>query len=159
MVDNKYFETDVKPTSSRNTRELLKILCIIPPGNLEAEKCFPCIRRIQNWFHNDMFFRLVLFIFPIMFARVFLRNKHNRVKAFFGCIIFLLTLTKPNLLTKNDILKSTSEIFLMNPLMHAMFYTHLIFIMLSHSLHYQNLSTEIKTPSLNCYCYFRVISV
>ena len=26
--------------------------------------------------------------------------------------------------------------------------------MLSHSLHYQNLSTEIKTPSLNCYCYF-----
>ena len=46
-----------------------------------------------------------------MFARVFLRNKHNRVKAFFGCIIFLLTITKPNLLTKNDILKSTSEIF------------------------------------------------
>ena len=44
-----------------------------------------------------------------MFARVFLRNKHKRVKAFFGCIIFLLTITKPNLLTKNDILKSTSE--------------------------------------------------
>ena len=60
---------------------------------------------------NDYCFRLVLFIFPIMFARVFLRNKHKRVKAFFGCIIFLLTITKPNLLTKNDILKSTSEIF------------------------------------------------
>ena len=93
------------------TPENFSKYCIIPPGNLEAEKCFPCIRRIQNWFHNDMFFRLVLFIFPIMFARVFLRNKHNRVKSFFGCIIFLLTLTKPNLLTKNDILKSTSEIF------------------------------------------------
>ena len=42
---------------------------------------------------------------------MFLRNKHKRVKAFFGCIIFLLTITKPNLLTKNDIRKSTSEIF------------------------------------------------
>ena len=60
---------------------------------------------------NDYCVHLVLFIFPIMFARVFLRNKHKRVKAFFGCIIFLLTITKPNLLTKNDILKSTSEIF------------------------------------------------
>ena len=46
-----------------------------------------------------------------MFASVFLRNKYKRVKAFFRCIIFLLTITKPNLLTKNDILKSTSEIF------------------------------------------------
>ena len=46
-----------------------------------------------------------------MFASVFLRNKHNMVKAFFGCVTFLLTITKPNLLTKNDILKSTSEIF------------------------------------------------
>ena len=36
----------------------------------------------------------------------------------------------------------------MNPLMHAIYYTHFIFIMLSYSLHYQNLSTEIKTPSL-----------
>ena len=44
-----------------------------------------------------------------MFARVFLRNKYKRVIAFFGCIIFLLTITKPNLLTKNDTLKSTSE--------------------------------------------------
>ena len=60
---------------------------------------------------NDNCFCLVLFIFSIMFARLFLRNKHKRVKAFFGCIIFLLTITKPNLLTKNDILKSTSEIF------------------------------------------------
>ena len=46
-----------------------------------------------------------------MLARVFLRNKHKRVKAFFGCIILLLTTTKPNLLTKNDRLKSTSKIF------------------------------------------------
>ena len=46
-----------------------------------------------------------------MFARVFLRNKDKRVKAFFGCIIVLLTITKTNLLTKNDILKSTSENF------------------------------------------------
>ena len=38
-----------------------------------------------------------------MFAHVFLRSKHKRVKALFGCIIFLLT--------NNDILKSTSEIF------------------------------------------------
>ena len=60
--------------------------------------------------YNDYCFRLVLFIFPIMFARV-LRNKSKRVKSFFGCIIFLLTITKPNLLTKTDILKSTSDIF------------------------------------------------
>ena len=60
---------------------------------------------------NDYCFRLALFIFPIIFARVFLRNKHKRVKAFFGCIIFLFTITKPNLLTKNDLLKSASEIF------------------------------------------------
>ena len=52
---------------------------------------------------NDYCFCLVLFLFPIMFAHVFLRNKHKRVKALFGCIIFLLT--------NNDILKSTSEIF------------------------------------------------
>ena len=60
---------------------------------------------------SDYCFSLALFIFPIMFAHVFLRNKHKRVKAFFGCIIFLLSVTKPNLLMKNDILKSTSEIF------------------------------------------------
>ena len=46
-----------------------------------------------------------------MFARVFLRNKRKRIKAFFGCILFLLTIAKPNLLTKNDALKLTSEIF------------------------------------------------
>ena len=52
-----------------------------------------------------------------------------------------------------------ARFLLTNPLMHAICYTYLIFIMLSYSLRYQNLSTEIKTPSLNCYCYFRVISV
>ena len=46
-----------------------------------------------------------------MFARVFLRKKYKRVKAFFECIIFLFSIIKPNLLTKNDILKLTSEIF------------------------------------------------
>ena len=45
-----------------------------------------------------------------MFA-VFLRNKHKRVKAFFACIMFLLGITNPNLLTKNDILKPICEIF------------------------------------------------
>ena len=75
-----------------------------------------------------------------MFSRVFLRNKHKRVKAFFGCIIFLFSLAKSNLLTKNDILKSTSK-FLMNQnlLMHGISYTHLIFIKLLHFLRYQNL--------------------
>ena len=60
---------------------------------------------------NDYCFCLILFIFSIMFARVFLRSKHKRVKAFFGCILSLLTIVKSNLLTKNDILMSTSEIF------------------------------------------------
>ena len=60
---------------------------------------------------KDYCFRLVFFILPIMFARVFLRNTHKRVKAFFGCMIFLLTTTKPNFFTKNDILNSISEIF------------------------------------------------
>ena len=46
-----------------------------------------------------------------MFARVFLRNKHKRIKSFFGCIIFLLSIKEPNLLTKHDIFKSTSELF------------------------------------------------
>ena len=46
-----------------------------------------------------------------MFARVLLRNKHKRVKAFFGCTIFLLSITKPDLLTKNDVRKWTNEIF------------------------------------------------
>ena len=109
--------------------------------------------------YNDYCFCLVLFIFPIMFARVFLRNKHKRIKAFFGCIIYLLTITKPNLLTKNEILKLTSKIFTYESIDDAICYTHLIFIMLSCFLRYQNLSTKIKTPSLDCYCYFRVISV
>ena len=52
---------------------------------------------------NDYRFSLALFIFPIMFARVFLRSKHKRVKTIFGCIIFLLP--------KNDIIKSATEIF------------------------------------------------
>ena len=99
---------------------------------------------------NDYCFHLVLFIFSIMFARVFFRKKHKRVKAFFGCIIFLLTITKPNLLTKNDILKSTSEIFT---------YESIDACNLLHTSHIHNafaffaqkifLSTEIKTPSLN----------
>ena len=59
----------------------------------------------------DYCFSLILFIFPVMFARVFPRNKHKRVKTFFRCIMFLLTIAKPNLLSKNDILKSTNEIF------------------------------------------------
>ena len=107
----------------------------------------------RKWSNNNCF-SIALSIFPIMLARVFLRNKHKRVKAFFGCIIFLLRITKPNLLTKNEILKSTSEIFT---------YESVDACNLLHPCHmlsrYQNLSTEIKTPSLNCYCYFRVISV
>ena len=59
---------------------------------------------------NAYCFCLVLFIFLIMFVPAFLRNKHKRVNAYFRCIIFLLTITKPNLLIKNDIHKSTSEI-------------------------------------------------
>ena len=99
---------------------------------------------------NDYYFSWAIFIFPIMFARVILRNKHKRVKAFFGCIIFLLSITKPNLLIKNDILKSTSEIFT---------YESIDTCNLLHSSHLHNafafftiwnLSTEIKTPSLNC---------
>ena len=60
---------------------------------------------------NDYCFSLALFIFPIMSASVFLRNKYKRVKAFFRYIIFLLSITKSSLLTKNDMLKPTSEIF------------------------------------------------
>ena len=44
---------------------------------------------------NDYCFSLVIFIFPIMSALVFFRNKHKRVKAFFRCIVFLLPITKP----------------------------------------------------------------
>ena len=46
-----------------------------------------------------------------MFARVFHSNKYKKVKAFFGCIIILLSITKSNLLTKSYILKSTNKIF------------------------------------------------
>ena len=63
-------------------------------------------RKCCNNYHFHIFS-----IFLIIFARVFLRNTHKRVKAFFGCIIFLLTITKPNFLTKNDLFKSTSYIF------------------------------------------------
>ena len=42
---------------------------------------------------NDYCFGLALFIFLIMFAHVFLRKKHKRVKAFFERIIFLLSIT------------------------------------------------------------------
>ena len=52
-----------------------------------------------------------------------------------------------------------ARFLLMNLLMHAICYTHLTFIMLPYSLGYQNLSTEIKSPSFNYYCYFRVLSV
>ena len=47
----------------------------------------------------------------------------------------------------------------MNLLRHVICYTNLILIMPSHFSGYQNLSTEIKTPFLNCYCYFWMISV
>ena len=92
-----------------------------------------------------------------MFACVFLRNKHKWVKAFFGCIIFLLTITKPNLLTKNDILKSTRKTFT-NESIDACNLLHTSHIHNAFVL-FMLLSTEIKTPSLNCYCYFWVISV
>ena len=83
-----------------------------------------------------------------MFVHMFLRNKHKRVKAFFGCIIFLLSITKANLLTKHDIPKSTSEILTYesidacNLLNTSHIHTD------SYFLRYQNLSKEIKTPSL-----------
>ena len=90
---------------------------------------------------NDCCFSLALFIFPIMSASVFLRNKYNRVKAFFGYIIFLLSITKSNLLTKHDILKSTSESFTYESIDACnSLKTHLIFIMVSHLLLYQNVS-------------------
>ena len=79
------------------------------------------------------------------------------VKPFFACIVFFVCITKPNLSTKNYILKSNCKI--LSLLMHVICYTHFIFIILSHFLCHQNLSTEINTPSLNCYCFFRVVSV
>ena len=108
---------------------------------------------------NDYCFRLVLFIYPIMFVHVLFRNKHKGIKAFFGCIIFLLTITKQNLLTKIDILKSASEIFTYGfidacNLFHTS-HIHNAFIFFALSI----FKYRIKTPSLNCYCYFRLISV
>ena len=95
-TDSFKFKTKITGQTNNNGRIDVEIMTDLNP----ERKC--C---------NHYCFRLVLFIFPIMFAPVFLRNKHERVKAFFRCIIFLLTITKPNLLTKNDILKSTSKIF------------------------------------------------
>ena len=60
---------------------------------------------------NNYCFSLALFVLSILFAHVFLRNKHKRVKAFFGCIMFLLSITNANLLIKNNIRKSTREFF------------------------------------------------
>ena len=44
-------------------------------------------------------FSLAVFIVSIMFACVFLINKHKRVKAVFACMKFLLSITKPKLST------------------------------------------------------------
>ena len=79
---------------------------------------------------NDYCFSLALFIFPSC-LQVFLRNKYKRVKAFFVCLIFLFSITKPNLLTKNEILKSTCETFTYES-RYMKFVTHLIFIILWH---------------------------
>ena len=107
---------------------------------------------------NDYCFSLALFIFPIIFARVFLRGKHKTVKTFFVCIIFQLSITKPNLLTKNDILKLTCKIFTYESIdaCSLLLTSHLHNVW--HFFRYQNLSAELKTL-LNCYCDFRVISV
>ena len=83
----------------RNPR-VVRVLWLLHTDTTPERKC-----------SNDYCFSLALFIFPIMFARVFLWNKYQKVKTFFGWIIFLLNIIKWNLLTKNDILKSTSEIF------------------------------------------------
>ena len=79
--------------------------------NLESSQLLQTDTTPKRKCINYYCFSLVLFILPIKFARVFLKNKHKRAKAFFGCIMFLLSITKPNLLTKNDILKSTSKSF------------------------------------------------
>ena len=74
---------------------------------LESSQLIQTDLNPEKKYSNDYCFSLALFIFPIMFARVFLTNKHKRVKAFFGCIMFLLNITKPNLCQ----VKSISEIF------------------------------------------------
>ena len=78
---------------------------------LQSSQLLPTDITPEKKCSNDYCFSLALFIFPIMFAHVFLGRKHKAVKAFFECITFLLSITKSNLFTKNDILKSTSEIF------------------------------------------------
>ena len=82
--------------------------------NLESSQLLQTDVTPERKCINNYRFSLALFIFPIMFALVFLRNKRRRVKAFFACIMFLLSITKPNILTKNYILKSTYEILLMS---------------------------------------------
>ena len=94
---NNFVNYKVLPTFDFHSKDLQSSQLLHTDLTLERKCC------------NEYCFSLVLFILPIMFARVFLRNK--RVKAFFGCFIILSTITKPKLLTKNDILKSTSEIF------------------------------------------------
>lgn len=37
-----------------NTRELLKILAVLPIGNTEAERSFSCVRRIHIWLRSTM---------------------------------------------------------------------------------------------------------
>ena len=91
----------------------------------------------KNHVHQSTFFQYIILWMYYIFV------DHNKTKPF----------------NKKWYTQVNQRCLLMNPLMHAICYTHLIFIMLSYSLRYQNLSTEIKTPSLNCYCYFRVISV
>ena len=80
---------------------------------------------------------------------MFLRNKHKRVKVFFGCIIFLLTITKPNLLTKNDILKSTSKIFTYESidacnLLHASHIHHAFMFFVLSKFKYRNKDSFFK---------------
>ena len=84
-TDSFNFKTKITGQTNNNGRIDVEIVTDLNP----ERKC--C---------NHYCFRLVLFIFPIMFAPAFLRNKHKRIKAFFRCIIFLLTITKSNLLTK-----------------------------------------------------------
>ena len=60
-------ERDVKETSATsllakyadsiffpNTRELLKILAVLPIGSTEAERSFSCVRRIHTWLRSTM---------------------------------------------------------------------------------------------------------
>ena len=122
--------------------------------SLESSQLLQTDITLERKCSNNYCFSLALFIFPIMFARVFFRNKHKRVKAFFVCIIFLLSIKKPNLLlTKNDIFKSPSQINI---------YESIDACNLLHTSHLHNAFAFFplsKFPSLNYYCYLRVISV